>query len=39
MNRVRTVTGKPGWKDDKWEILPASDWNYGLIIKNLETDN
>jgi len=35
-NWVKTETDQFGW--DKWEILPETDWNYGLVIDNLDTD-
>lgn len=34
---IKTETDKFGW--DKWEILPASDWNYGIPLEEFETSD
>ncbi|MDZ7722244.1 MAG: glycoside hydrolase family 127 protein [candidate division KSB1 bacterium] len=31
-NWINKMSGASGWSDNKWELLPASDWNYGLVI-------
>ena len=33
-NWIKTGTDKFGW--DEWEVLPGSDWNYGIITDNLD---
>jgi hypothetical protein len=35
-NWIRTGTDEFGW--DKWEIVPETDWNYGLVVDNLDPD-
>jgi DUF1680 family protein len=32
-NWVKTETDQFGW--DKWEVLPVSEWNYGLVLEDL----